>query len=38
MRKQRRKISVDEWNVAVAKALNLKESVARGDLTDKDLR
>lgn len=38
MRKQRGKISTDEWNSAIAKAQDLKEQVERGELTDEELR
>lgn len=38
MRKQRGKISADEWNVAVAKAQDLKEQSERGELSDDELR
>lgn len=38
MRKQRRKISADEWNAAVAKAQDLKAQAERGELSDEDLR
>ena len=38
MRKQRSKISVDEWNAAVAKAQALKEQSERGELSDEALR
>ena len=37
-RKQRGKLSSDEWNVAVAKAQVLKEQTARGELSDEELR
>lgn len=37
-RKQREKISVDDWNAAVAKAQDLKEQTERGELSDEDLR
>ena len=37
-RKQRGKISVDEWNTAVAQAQDLKEQSDRGKLTDEELR
>lgn len=36
-RKQRGKISVDEWNVAVAKAQELVAQSERGELTDEEL-
>ena len=38
VRKQRGKISVDEWNAAVAKAQELLERSERGELTDEELR
>ena len=38
MRKQRGKISVDEWNVSVAKAQDLKAQAERGELSDEELR
>lgn len=37
-RKNRKKISVDEWNTAVAKAQELLEQSERGELTDEELR
>lgn len=37
-RKQRGKISEDEWNIAVAKAQELVTRSERGDLTDDDLK
>ena len=37
-RKQRGKISVDEWNAAVVKAQDLKDQVDRGELSDEELR
>ena len=37
MRKQRRKISVDEWNAAVRKAQELKAQNERGELSDEAL-
>ena len=37
-RKQRGKISIDEWNTAVSKALDLKEQADRGELSDEELR
>ena len=36
-RKQRGKISVDDWNAAVAKAQNLKAQTERGELSDEEL-
>lgn len=36
-RKQRGKISADEWNAAVAKARNLKEQTDCGELTNEEL-
>lgn len=36
-RKQRGKISVDEWNAAVVKAQELKEQTERGELSDEEL-
>ena len=38
VRKQRGKISTDEWNVAVAKAQELVAQSERGELTDEELR
>ncbi len=38
MRKQRRKISTDEWNAAVRKAQELKAQNERGELSDEALR
>lgn len=37
-RKQRGKISVDEWNAAVAEAQELLDRSERGELTDEELR
>ena len=37
-RKNRKKISVDEWNTAVARAQELLDQSGRGQLTDEDLR
>ena len=37
-RKQRGKISVDDWNAAVAKAQDLKDLTERGELSDEELR
>lgn len=37
-RKQRGKISVNEWNTAVAKAQDLKAQTERGELSDAELR
>ena len=37
MRKQRGKISVDEWNKAVGKAQELKAQTERGELSDEEL-
>ncbi|MCI9241251.1 DUF6076 domain-containing protein [Oscillibacter sp.] len=37
-RKQRGKISVDEWNAAVTKAQELLERSERGELTDEELK
>lgn len=37
-RKNRRKISLDEWNAAVAKAQALLEQSGRGELTDGELK
>lgn len=37
MRKQRGKISVDEWNAAVAKSQDLKVQNERGELSDEEL-
>ena len=38
VRKQRRKISTDEWNAAVAAAQNLVAQSERGELTDEELK
>ena len=38
VRKQRGKISADEWNAAVAKAQELLEHSERGELTDEELK
>ena len=38
VRKQRGKISVDEWNAAVTKAQELLERSERGELTDEELK
>ncbi len=38
VRKQRGKISTDEWNAAVAKAQELVARSERGELTDEELR
>ena len=37
-RKNRKKISIDEWNIAVAKAQELMEQAGRGELTDTELK
>ena len=37
-RKNRGKISVDEWNAAVARAMDLLAQSGRGELTDEDLK
>jgi hypothetical protein len=37
-RKQRDKITVDEWNTAVVKAQGLKDQADRGELSDEELR
>ena len=37
-RKQRGKITVDEWNTAVVKAQDLKDQADRGELSDGELR
>ncbi len=37
-RKQRRKISTDEWNAAVAKAQELVDRSGRGELSDEELK
>ena len=37
-RKNRRKISLDEWNAAVAQAQELLEQSGRGELTDEELK
>ena len=38
MRKQRKKISVDEWNAAVARAQDLLDQSGRGELSDEELK
>jgi hypothetical protein len=38
IRKHRGKISVDDWNTAVARAQELKEQAERGELGDEELR
>lgn len=38
VRKQRGKISTDEWNAAVANAQELVAQSERGELTDEELR
>jgi hypothetical protein len=38
VRKQRKKISMDEWNAAVAKAQELVAQSGRGELTDEELK
>ena len=38
VRKQRGKISKDEWNTAVAKAQELVDRSERGELTDEELK
>ncbi len=38
VRKQRGKISTNEWNVAVAKAQKLVAQSGRGELTDEELK
>ena len=37
-RKNRKKITIDEWNVAVAKAQGLLERSERGELADEELK
>ena len=37
-RKQRGKITVNEWNAAVVKAQDLKDQADRGELSDEELR
>ena len=37
-RKQRGKISVDEWNASVAAVLELKDKADRGELSDDEYR
>jgi hypothetical protein len=37
-RKQRGKITVDEWNTAVVKAQDLKDQADCGELSDEELR
>ena len=37
-RKNRKKISVDEWNAAVAQAMDVLERPGRGELTDEEMR
>ena len=37
-RKNRKKISVDEWNAAVAQAQRFLEQSERGELTDEELK
>lgn len=37
-RKNRRKISLDEWNAAVAQAQELLEQSGRSELTDEELK
>jgi hypothetical protein len=37
-RKQRGKITTDEWNTAVVKAQDLKDQADRGELSDEELR
>lgn len=38
MRKNRSKMSLDDWNAAVAKAQDLKEQAERGAISDEELR
>ena len=38
VRKQRKKISTDEWNVAIAEAQELVARSGRGELTDEELK
>lgn len=37
-KKNRKKISVDEWNTAVAKAMKILEQAERGELSDEEMR
>ena len=37
-RKVRGKISADEWNAAVAKAMQVLEQAERGELTDDEMK
>ena len=37
-RKNRGKVSADEWNVAVARAVEVLEQAGRGELTDDEMR
>ena len=37
-RKQRGKITVDEWNATVAMAQNVKDQAEHGELSDEELR
>ena len=37
-RKVRGKIGVDEWNAAVAKAMQVLEQAERGELTDDEMK
>ena len=38
MQKNRGKISVDEWNAAVAQALEVKDRAERGELSDGEMK
>ena len=37
-RKNRKKISADEWNAAVAEAVKILELTERGELSDDEMR
>lgn len=37
-RKNRKKISPDEWNTAVAEAMQILEQTERGELSDEEMR
>ena len=37
-KKNRKKISIDEWNVAVAEAMRILEQSESGELTDDEMR
>jgi len=38
VRKQRKKITTDEWNIAVARAQEVLDMAERGELTDEEMR